>query len=312
MRAVVTRSTGIKTFVLSQVDGPSPDPSEALVRVEAFSLNLGEVRRAITQPADGWRPGWDFAGVVERSAADGSGPAVGARVVGFAEEGAWAEAIAIGTRSIAEIPASVSIQQASTLPVAGLTALKALEKGGLLVGKKVLINGASGGVGHFACQLARASGAYVIGAVRRDELREQVLDDGAHEVIVDADLSSAASAGPFDLILESVGGVALATALTMLERDGVCVTYGNSAQQAAPIDVSKFYLTGRPRLEGLFLVSELRYEPPALGLSRLLRSIEAGHVVPRIEIQAPWDEVDKIAKSLFGRRVSGKAVLNIG
>ncbi len=174
MRAVVTRSSGSETFVLAEVDDPTPGASEALVRVEAFSLNLGEVRRAITQPADGWRPGWDFAGVVERAAADGSGPAVSARVVGFVEEGAWAEIISIGTRSIAEIPASVSIRQASTLPVAGLTALKALEKGGLLVGKKVLINGASGGVGHFACQLARVSGAYVIGAVRREELRQQV------------------------------------------------------------------------------------------------------------------------------------------
>src|SRR5258708_3108721 len=88
MRAVVTRSSGSETFVLAEVDDPTPGASEALVRGEAFSLNLGEVRRAITQPADGWRPGWDFAGVVEPAAADGSGPPVSHRVLGAGGEGA--------------------------------------------------------------------------------------------------------------------------------------------------------------------------------------------------------------------------------
>jgi NADPH:quinone reductase len=179
----------------------------------------------------------------------------------------------------------------------------------LILGQNVLINGASGGVGHFACQLARASGAHVIAAIRREELRQQTLDDGAHEVIVDAGLSAASSYGPFDLILESVGGAALVTALTMLERDGVCVAYGNSSREPAPIDVSKFYLTGRPRLEGLFLVSELRHEAPAIGLSRLLRLIEDGHLIPRIEVEAPWSDVDQIARMLFERKIAGKAVL---
>jgi NADPH:quinone reductase len=119
MRAVATNKSGSQTFVLCETAEPTPSSFEAKVKVEAFSLNLGEVRHAITQPVEGWKPGWDFAGIVEQQAADGSGPKTGARVVGFVEEGAWAEKIAVASRSIAEVPSSVTIQQAATLPVAG-------------------------------------------------------------------------------------------------------------------------------------------------------------------------------------------------
>src|SRR6202008_775002 len=93
--------------------------------------------------------GWDIAGVVERAAADGSGPPEGARVVGLVWTGGWSERAAVPTRQLAELPDAVSFEQAATLPVAGLTALHALQIGGFCLGKRVLVIGASGGVGRF-------------------------------------------------------------------------------------------------------------------------------------------------------------------
>ena len=101
------------------------------MRVAAISLNRGEVRRAMSAEA-GWRPGWDLAGTVERAARDGSGPPSGSRVVGFLASGAWAEAAAVPTRALAVLPDAVTFVQAATLPVAGLTALYALEQAALL------------------------------------------------------------------------------------------------------------------------------------------------------------------------------------
>ena len=124
-------------FVLRQVPAPVPQPSQALVRVAAVSLNLGEVRRAMTAEA-GWRPGWDLAGSVEKAAADGSGPAVGTRVVGFLPSGAWAEVVAVPPNALARLPDTVSMAQAATLPVAGLTALYARDRHpGSLLGRVV-------------------------------------------------------------------------------------------------------------------------------------------------------------------------------
>lgn len=311
MRAVEVDPHDGNTLALREVPEPLPARTEIVVDVDAFSLNLGEVRRALTQPAPGWRPGWDFAGTVLVPAASGDGPRAGTRVVGFVEEGAWAERITVSPRAVAEISPTVSLQQAATLPVAGLTALRALEHGGLLAGKKVLINGASGGVGHFASQLARLAGAFVVGAVRRETLAEQVLEDGAHHAVVDSTLDAARRFAPFDVILESVGGAALATALTMLAPGGVCVTYGNSSQSHASIDVSSFYTTDRARLQGLFLLKELREVPAGVGLAKLLALVATRQLTPRIDHEGSWRTVDDVAKRLFNREIRGKAVLMI-
>jgi NADPH:quinone reductase len=158
MRAVLVDKGAPANLSLDEVEEPTPAPSEALVRVSAISLNRGEVRRAQTAEA-GFNPGWDLAGTVARSAADGTGPRAGARVVGLLPSGAWAELVAVPTNSLAELPESVSLELAATLPVAGLTALYALEKGGGLIGRSVLVTGASGGAGNFGIQLARLSGA---------------------------------------------------------------------------------------------------------------------------------------------------------
>src|SRR5205814_9675366 len=129
-------------------------------------------------------PGWDLAGTVERAASDGSGPRVGARVVGIVLQGAWAERVAVPTNAMAELPDKVTFSQAATFPVAGLTALHALAKGGLLLDRRVLVTGATGGVGDFAVQLARLAGAHVTATARRADQVAALRALGAHDVTV--------------------------------------------------------------------------------------------------------------------------------
>ena len=233
--------------------------------------------------------------------------------MGFVEEGAWRERLNVPARSLAVLPEGVGIELASTLPVAGLTALHALAEGGLLAGKTVLVNGASGGVGHLAVQLARASGAFVTAAVRHEAQRKLAEADGAHLVLVSEALAEAREAGPFDLILESAGGPALANALGALAGGGACVTFGNSSRTKASFDPMEFfYPRGRTRLVGFYLLPVLEREPAGEGLSRLLRCVELGMLRPRIEVAAPWQEIGEVAARFMRREISGKAVLRVG
>jgi threonine dehydrogenase-like Zn-dependent dehydrogenase len=136
VRGVVVDPAAPGRLSIKPVELRDPDRDEVAVRVTAISLNRGETRRAVQQAEPGWRPGWDFAGVAETAAADGSGPKPGTRVVGILPSGAWAERVNCRTHAVAALPDAVDDAEAATLPVAGLTALHALRQGGLLSGAR--------------------------------------------------------------------------------------------------------------------------------------------------------------------------------
>jgi NADPH:quinone reductase len=287
-------------------------PTDVTVRVTAISLNRGETKRAVTQSDPGARPGWDFAGVVEEAAKQGGGPPVGARVVGYLLSGAWAERIRVPVQNVAVLPDGVSDGQAATLPVAGLTALHALRQGGLLLGQKVLVDGTTGGVGHMAVQLAAASGAIVSGHVRRAELRKAVEPWCNGGIGVGASIETARAMGPFHLILDSVGGQTLASALTMLRSTGTCVTFGISEAPTAPIESGALFRIGGAKLYGLYIFEELaRVESGSIGLALLADLVQRKVLKPSIEVEAPWTDVGRIATDLLERKFSGKAVLYV-
>jgi len=309
-RAVWIDPASPDRLVLRESPQPVARPEEALVRVRAFSLNRGELRRAwgATAPAP---IGWDLAGVVEKAAADGRGPTAGARVVGLLPDGAWSELVAVPSRSLAEIPDGVSDSQAATLPAAGLTALHVLRRGGAGIGRKVLVTGASGGAGEFAVALAHHGGAQVVAQLRRAEQAAAARAAGADEIVVGVDEKALASQAPYDVVAESVGGATLAAALALLAPGGTCVSFGISGAPDATFDVSRFYRTGRASLYGFFLFRELELEPAGRGLATLLELIVQGVLQPRITVEAPWTRIASTARDLYERRLSGKVVVRV-
>src|SRR5207237_3079998 len=250
------------------------------------------------------------AGIIETTAADGSGPTPGTRVVGILPSGAWAERVNCRSHAVAALPEAVSDAEAATLPVAGLTALHALRQGGLLLGRKVLVDGASGGVGHLACQLAAAAGAFVWGHIRREEHRAAVAEWCGDHVVFGRDLAAAKPYGPFWLILDSLGGSALSAALQMLQPNGTCVTFGVSAASSATFESRNFFGTGGTRLYGLTLFHELMsVERAGIGFRLPAELLEAKKLRPQIAVEAAWSEIGTIARRLIDREFTGKAVL---
>ena len=238
--------------------------------------------------------------------AGSDGPAAGTRVVGLADEGGWAELAAVPTSRIAPLPDDVSFDAASTLPVAALTALRALEVGGPLLGRRVLITGASGGVGRFAIQLAHRAGAHVTGVIGSPERGEGLQELGADELITEF----TPEGEHFDLILESVGADSLAAALGRVGWKGTVVAFGASSPGPTTFDISGFYNRGGPTLYGLRVFHELEFHGSGVrDLTFLVGELAAGRLDPQIGVTGSLWDPDEALKALIDRRVPGKAVL---
>jgi len=310
MKAVVANPDVRGWVEIGEADEPRPDSHEALVRVTAFSVNRGEVNRARNGVA-GTQVGWDVAGVVERAAADGSGPKTDARIVGFSRrQQGWAEKVALPTADLAEIPAGVSDAEASTLPVAGLTALYALERCERLAGDRVLITGATGGVGYFACQLATIMGAMPVALLRRPDHRALIEATGA-DVIVSGDGSALAAEPKFRSIVDGVGGPLFAHLINALDTSGRLVTYGVSAGAEAPMPLRQILLSGDGRIDGFHLYRESEKETAAKGLVRLQRLMLQNRLDVGITVQKDWREIPAVAEAIIERTYFGKAVLTL-
>ena len=291
MHTVVTTPDQPGRLLTREAPAPSASPGHAVIRVRATSINRGETRLIPTRP-NAWAPGQDVAGVVEAAAPDG-GPVAGTRVVGLAEGGAWSEFVAVPLERLAVLPDGVDFVQAACLPVAGLTALRALRALGEVVGRELLVTGAAGGVGNLAVQLARDAGASVTALARRSLPFEGVrvvtaLDDAAR----------------FDRVIDGVGGAVLGDVFGHLQAHAKVVFYAGG--EPAPLGLGT--LRGSPAtVEALFV-----YQAPGRfddDLATLVRFVSLGRLTPRVDRVVSIDAVNDALAALQAGGIDGKIVL---
>ena len=288
-------------ITLSEMDEPKPASDEVVVGVAHAAANFAELRFAPVLP-HGMTLGYDAAGVVVQTADDGSGPPVGARVVAFGA-GAWAQRAAFKTDSIAVVPDTVGLADAAAVPMVGLTALRTLRSSGSLLDCKVLITGASGGVGRAAIQLASLGGAVVTAVSGSPERADRLRELGAARVVESLDDVTE----PQDVVLENVGGPTLLAAWKLLGPGGVLHSIGWAGGEPAELPVNAFFVLGRARS----LRSFGDMESPGADLAYLMGLVEAGGLLPEIGWKGPWTDIDSAAAALAARQVPGKIVIDV-
>jgi NADPH2:quinone reductase len=303
MLAVVNTPGGKAPVEIREVPEPRPAANEAIVEVRAFSLNRGELRLFQARP-EGWRPGQDISGVVVQPAANGSGPKAGERVVALTDNGGWTERAAVPAHRMAVLSDNVLLEEAAALPVAGLTALRTLRHGAPLLGKRVLITGAAGGVGHLSTQIAARSGAHVTAVVGGAERGRHVL--GADEIIDGIEKAQ----GLFALILEAAGGASLAAAIAHVEPKGTIVIFGNSSGEPTSLNFRDFAERPNARIQSFSYFTSEGEERFAPDLALLASLVADGSLKPHL-VERSWRDLAEIGPKLRDRRIAGKAVFHI-
>ncbi|MEU1116068.1 MULTISPECIES: zinc-binding dehydrogenase [unclassified Streptomyces] len=301
MRALVVDHSEAGPVRFADVDEPVPSAGEALVEIRHIGLNFGELNYVDQWPA-GAVHGHDAAGIVVRAASDGSGPPEGTRVaVGMAPH-AWAERVAVGPASLGTVPKSVDLADAAALGIAGVTPFRVLRTRSLLA-RNVLITGASGGVGHFAVQLAALAGARVTALVGSPERTAGLRELGADKVLTDL----AETGDRFDLVLDTVGGPLVAQAWSSLAEGGTLHLVGYSSGQETTFPSGALFGFGEPRS----MATYGDMTPTGGELTDLLGLMAAGRLSAPVGLRGHWHEVGDAVQALFARKVHGKVILDV-
>lgn len=303
MQRLIPTGDAARPVAFAEAPQPVPERDEALIKVEAFAPNRGETF-LLENPRPGLLPGKDIAGLVVQAAADGSGPGIGTRVVGHPAHSGWAEYAAVPTHSLAVLPDGIDSVRAAALPLAGITALRLLRTAGSLAGRRVLLTGASGGVGHYVTELAVGAGADLT-AVTATPVRGERLAELGATVVHDV----AAAQGPFDVVLESTGGPGLPLALSKMRPGGLLVWFGQASR--TPVTLDFFDLLGGPER---VTIQHFHYAgaPYGADLEALVSLVERGRLHPEIGRIADWSQTAGTLVDLRERRIRGKAVLLTG
>ncbi|MGH8223741.1 MAG: NAD(P)-dependent alcohol dehydrogenase [Woeseiaceae bacterium] len=322
MKAIVHRCYGSPDVLeLLDIEKPIPADNEVLVKVRAASVNpldwhymrgspvIMRLDSGLAAP-ENTRLGVDFAGIVEAVGKDVERFEPGDEVFG-GRTGAFAEYVTVREdRAIVPKPASVSFGQAAALPIAAVTALQALrDKGRVQAGQKVLINGASGGVGTFAVQIARSFGAEVTGVCSTRNV-EMVRSIGADHVIDYTQENFTESGQQYDLIIDNVGNHPLLDVRRVLKPDGILVIVGGpDGRWIGPLmnPLKAYLLSPFVSQELTLFLAQLSQQD----LTVLGELMEAGKLTPVIDRRYRLSEVPAaIAYSEEGR-ARGKIIIDL-
>ena len=319
--AAFERYGGPEVLHVREVPTPEPGPDELRVRVAAAGLNAFDWHQYrglpyLVRTREGWSVreprvlGADLAGVVEAVGPGVTGYAPGDRVLAEISRGAFAEFALVPTATCATIAPEVHAAAAAAVPMAGLTALQALRDfAALEPGERVLVWGASGGVGHLAVQIARTLGASRVDAVASARNAEMLRAIGADNAFDYA--SSDLPTGPYDVIIDTVSTRSLRQLKPLLSESGRVVTLGGLAD-------GRILGPGRDIL-GRMVAAKLlgvRHEKVlaninAADLAWLAARLADGSLTPVIQRTYAIDEVREACRVLEEGHVAGKLVLAI-
>ncbi len=319
MKAFVKHRYGAPDVLrLEEVERPAPTEEQVLVRVHATAINAHDWHMVRGKPyiarlSEGLRRpkdpsiGLDIAGVVEAVGSAVSHVRPGDRVFG-SRYGAFAEYVA--GRNMIAMPASATFEQAAAVPTAGYTALQGLrDKGGLQAGEHVLINGAGGGVGTMAIQIAKALGAEVT-AVTSTRNAELVGAIGADHVIDYTATDPMRTTDRYDLVLDIGGNHPLGRLTRILAPGGRVVLVGPGAGQWAGPIVRVVAAVLRTRF-GKHPIRAFIADPNREDLAYLGELMEAGKLNPVIERTYPFERIPEAVAHVESGRAQGKVVVTI-
>ncbi|OLT11980.1 hypothetical protein BJF79_04065 [Actinomadura sp. CNU-125] len=310
-------------LTLKDVDEPAIARDEVLVRVRAASVNPYDWRHlrahpklvrlsvGLRRPKPGLVLGADLAGVVERVGADVTDLRPGDEVFGEVALGAFAEAVAVPRDRLAVKPARLTFAQAAAVPMAGHTALQGLRDAGrIAAGQRVLVNGASGGIGTFAVQLARTFGAEVTGVCSTRNV-ELVRSLGADDVLDYTRADFTDRAGRYDLLVDIVGDRSLAALRRPLTPRGTLVLVGGIATPRRGLLGPAGQLL-RGALTAPFVkqrIARVAWKPNAADLRFLADLMEKEEIVPVIDRTYPFAEIPEALRHIEGGHARGKVAV---
>jgi len=323
MKAIVFTEYGSPDVLrLEEVEIPSPKDDEVLVKVQAAAGNaldwhfmrgepfLARLENGVQKPKI-TRLGADIAGRVEAVGSHVTQFQPGDEVFGEKFEsglGGFAEYVSVPERALALKPANVSFEAAAAVPIAALTALQGLRKGQIRSGQKVLINGASGGVGTFAVQIAKALGTEVTGVSSTRNL-DMVRSIGADHVVDYTKEDFTRNGQQYDLIFDAVGNRSLSDYKRALSPDGICVIAGFTTLSRLFEHMVLGPLTSMIGSQKIGMMDTAHTNKDDLLFIKGL--LEAGKIVPVIDRSYPLSETAEAIRYLETGRARGKVIITV-